>query len=216
MTRRISPVAVCCSRDSVSSRFRASSSVNSRTFSMAMTAWSASVWSRADLRPRRRARAPRAGPRRPDAAPLAQHGRVQLGSALAGVVNLTETRRLRAHVRHAHRRLPPEWRAWRAPDRPGSGWSCRFHGLHPRGRPTQCSHRELPPRPSERSTPPQRRGQRRNVLSRIASKTVQGQWATSRWPGRTPLVAVSALERLDQLPFRARQLREQPHASPWR
>ena len=44
MTRRISPVAVCCSRASVSSRFRASSSVNSRTFSMAMTAWSAKVF----------------------------------------------------------------------------------------------------------------------------------------------------------------------------
>ena len=43
MTRRISAVAVCCSRASVKSRFRASSSVNSRTFSMAMTAWSANV-----------------------------------------------------------------------------------------------------------------------------------------------------------------------------
>ena len=45
MTRRISPVAVCCSSDSVSSRFRASSSWNSRTFSIAITAWSAKVWS---------------------------------------------------------------------------------------------------------------------------------------------------------------------------
>ena len=36
-------VAVCCSSDSVSSRFRASSSLNSRTFSIAMTAWSAKV-----------------------------------------------------------------------------------------------------------------------------------------------------------------------------
>ena len=43
MTRRISPVAVCCSSVSVRSRFRASSSVNRRTFSMAMTAWSAKV-----------------------------------------------------------------------------------------------------------------------------------------------------------------------------
>ena len=42
-TRRISPVAVCCSSDSVSSRFRAPSSVNSRTFSIAITAWSAKV-----------------------------------------------------------------------------------------------------------------------------------------------------------------------------
>jgi hypothetical protein len=38
MTRKISPVAVCCSRDSASSAFRACSSLNSRTFSMAMTA----------------------------------------------------------------------------------------------------------------------------------------------------------------------------------
>ena len=45
MTRRISLVAVCCSRASVSSRLRASSSVNRRTFSMAMTAWSAKIWS---------------------------------------------------------------------------------------------------------------------------------------------------------------------------
>ena len=44
-TRRISPVAVCCSSASVSSRFRASSSVNSRTFSIAITAWSAKVFS---------------------------------------------------------------------------------------------------------------------------------------------------------------------------
>ena len=43
MTRRISPVAVCCSSDSARSVFLASSSLNSRTFSMAMTAWSAKV-----------------------------------------------------------------------------------------------------------------------------------------------------------------------------
>ena len=36
-------VAVCCSSASVSSRLRASSSVNRRTFSIAMTAWSAKV-----------------------------------------------------------------------------------------------------------------------------------------------------------------------------
>ena len=47
MTRRISPVAVCCSSASVSSRLRVCSSVNRRTFSMAMTAWSAKVWSSA-------------------------------------------------------------------------------------------------------------------------------------------------------------------------
>ncbi len=44
MARRISAVAVCCSSASVSSRFRASSSVNSRTFSIAITAWSAKVF----------------------------------------------------------------------------------------------------------------------------------------------------------------------------
>ena len=43
ITRRIALVAVCCSRASVRSRFRASSSVNSLTFSTAMTAWSAKV-----------------------------------------------------------------------------------------------------------------------------------------------------------------------------
>jgi hypothetical protein len=47
ITRRISLVAVCCSSASVRSRFLASSSLNNRTFSMAMTAWSAKVWSRA-------------------------------------------------------------------------------------------------------------------------------------------------------------------------
>ena len=41
--RRISPVAVCCSRASVRSRLRSCSSLNSRTFSMAITAWSAKV-----------------------------------------------------------------------------------------------------------------------------------------------------------------------------
>ena len=43
ITRRISAVAVCCSSDSVSSRFRAWSSWKSRTFSIAITAWSAKV-----------------------------------------------------------------------------------------------------------------------------------------------------------------------------
>ena len=56
MTRRISAVAVCCSRASVSSRFRASSSVNSRTFSIAITAWSANVCSQLDLLVRERPR----------------------------------------------------------------------------------------------------------------------------------------------------------------
>ncbi len=47
MTRRMSLVAVCVSSAVVSSRLLACSSVNSRTFSMAMTAWSAKVWSSA-------------------------------------------------------------------------------------------------------------------------------------------------------------------------
>src|SRR5262245_60063250 len=46
ITLRISAVAVCRSSASVSSRLRASSSVNNRTFSIAITAWSAKVWSR--------------------------------------------------------------------------------------------------------------------------------------------------------------------------
>ena len=50
MTRRISLVAVCCSSASVSSRLRACSSLKSRTFSMAITAWSAKVLSRAICR----------------------------------------------------------------------------------------------------------------------------------------------------------------------
>jgi hypothetical protein len=52
MTRRISLVAVCCSSASVtcpwasvSARFFSCSSVNSRTFWMAITAWSAKVLS---------------------------------------------------------------------------------------------------------------------------------------------------------------------------
>ena len=43
ITRRISAVAVCWVRLSVSSRLLASSSLNRRTFSTAMTAWSANV-----------------------------------------------------------------------------------------------------------------------------------------------------------------------------
>ena len=43
MTRRISLVAVCCSRASVSDAFFARSAVSSRAFSMAMAAWSAKV-----------------------------------------------------------------------------------------------------------------------------------------------------------------------------
>jgi hypothetical protein len=47
ITRRISLVAVCCSNASVRSRLRSPNSVKSRTFSIAMTAWSAKVWSSA-------------------------------------------------------------------------------------------------------------------------------------------------------------------------
>ena len=52
MTRRISLVAVCWSRASVTcaeppSAPLSCNSVNSRTFSIAMTAWSAKVWSSA-------------------------------------------------------------------------------------------------------------------------------------------------------------------------
>ena len=43
MTLSTSDVAVCCSSDSASSRVRALTSSNSRTFSIAMTAWSANV-----------------------------------------------------------------------------------------------------------------------------------------------------------------------------
>ncbi len=43
MTRSTSAVAVCCSRDTVRSRLRASSSWNRRTFSIAMAPWSANV-----------------------------------------------------------------------------------------------------------------------------------------------------------------------------
>ena len=44
ITRRISAVAVCCSRASVRSAFLVCSSVSSRAFSMAMAAWSAKVF----------------------------------------------------------------------------------------------------------------------------------------------------------------------------
>ena len=43
MTLSTSDVAVCCSSDLVSSRVRCCSASNKRTFSMAMTAWSAKV-----------------------------------------------------------------------------------------------------------------------------------------------------------------------------
>ena len=49
MTRNTSAVAVCCSSDSVSSRVRSCSASNSRTFSSAMTAWSAKVADEFDL-----------------------------------------------------------------------------------------------------------------------------------------------------------------------
>ena len=49
MTPSTSEVAVCCSSASVSSRVRACTSSNSRTFSIAITAWSAKVVSQLDL-----------------------------------------------------------------------------------------------------------------------------------------------------------------------
>ena len=47
ITRRMSLVAVCCSSASVRARLRDPSSLKSRTFSIAITAWSAKVCSRA-------------------------------------------------------------------------------------------------------------------------------------------------------------------------
>ena len=47
ITVRISLVAVCCSRASVSEAFLACSSLSRRAFSTAITAWSAKVWSSA-------------------------------------------------------------------------------------------------------------------------------------------------------------------------
>ena len=49
MTFSTSDVAVCCSSASVSSAVRACTSSNSRTFSIAITAWSAKVFSKLDL-----------------------------------------------------------------------------------------------------------------------------------------------------------------------
>ena len=49
MTLSTSDVAVCCSSNSESSRVRACTSSNSRTFSMAITAWSAKVCDQLDL-----------------------------------------------------------------------------------------------------------------------------------------------------------------------
>ena len=49
ITLSSSLVAVCCSSATRSSLLRASSSVNRRTFSMAMTAWSAKVFEEPDL-----------------------------------------------------------------------------------------------------------------------------------------------------------------------
>ena len=56
MTRRISLVAVCCSNASRSSELNDSnspvfrvSSWNNRVFSMAITAWSAKIFTKADL-----------------------------------------------------------------------------------------------------------------------------------------------------------------------
>ena len=55
MTRSTSPVAVCCSKASVSSRLEVSdffcNSLNSRMFSTAITAWSAKVSSRISFVP---------------------------------------------------------------------------------------------------------------------------------------------------------------------
>ncbi len=51
MTRKISLVAVCCSRASVRSAFLACSSVSNRAFSIAITAWSAKVASSATCPP---------------------------------------------------------------------------------------------------------------------------------------------------------------------
>src|SRR5262249_39384526 len=49
MTSSTLEVAVCCSSDSLSSRVRCCSASNSRTFSMAITAWSAKVFDQLDL-----------------------------------------------------------------------------------------------------------------------------------------------------------------------
>ena len=100
ITRRISLVAVCCSSASVRSRLRASSSLNSRTFSIAITAWSAKVWSsaicvvgeRPGLGAADRDGADRAAPR----AAAARPGRC--GSLPASAVAANAVLRIRQHV----------------------------------------------------------------------------------------------------------------------
>ena len=122
ITRRISPVAVCCSRAS-SARGCAISILNSRTFSMAMTAWSAKVSSERDLLVGERSHVRRLSVDYADGLVLPQHGarpgRVRSMPTASPELSYSGSLRDVGHVNDGARRGPLDRRSCSAPGRPG-------------------------------------------------------------------------------------------------
>ena len=128
MTRRISLVAVCCSSASVRSRLRASSSVNRRTFSIAMTAWSAKVFSSSIWRSRE---GPRLCSRRttmvPIGMPLAEHRHAEDAATASAPAQCSGDVVL---GRSARRRCGRPLRAENALDRSPCSWTLDASGTY--------------------------------------------------------------------------------------
>ena len=95
MTFKISAVAVCCSSASVTSALRACSSLNSRTFSIAITAWSAKVLSSLICLSVKG----RTSRRRITIAPIASSSRNQRRNEKSPMLGEQPTRVLLAHLR---------------------------------------------------------------------------------------------------------------------
>src|SRR5262249_32651501 len=88
MTRSTSEVAVCCSSDSLRSRLLACSSVNSRTFSIAITAWSGERAEQIDLTIRKRAGRPAGNRDHADGVPFVDHRYANDGSQPDSTIRL--------------------------------------------------------------------------------------------------------------------------------
>ena len=153
-------VAVCCSSASVSSLFRAPSSLNSRTFSIAMTAWSAKVCSQGDLLVRE-------GPhlaRRTLIAPIGVPSR-SIGAART-VRGGTPPPRVRATVSgNPPRRVPGQTSVWIA----GRG----APRAQPPGRGRRQDSADRRPAGGSHGLPPPRSDRRRGERSTAADRPAQ-------------------------------------------
>ena len=204
ITRRMSPVAVCCSRASDRSRLRASSSVSNRAFSTAMTAWSAKVCSspisvgeNPPARARVMAMTPRASPPRSIGTATTDGSRAHSRPGRAGAPG---------GVRHDISNVLHGPSQHCSPRRHIFGWS----PWHPEARHKDSVLPGKPPRaaarlvssPSYRNTAADHAPNSRMALSAIASKT--GWTSVCAWLITRRISAVAVCRSSDSVRSRLR------------